>query len=335
MLKKRGKNATPVRTRNYSSNYFNQLAPCKRSQLNISFGWLFAIIVGAVILFLAILGATKVVKTGQQESQAVGAKELGILLNPLETGFESAISTPLALRTETRIYNKCSPSGNFGKQGIQTSEFSFNKWSASGVESSFENKYIFSNSPAEGKKFYIFSKPFEFPFKVSDLIYLTSENERYCFDNAPENIAEEISQLAQGNLAADCSNADDKTTKVCFDSATNCDIRVYYDEGYMQKNKDKIYFEEDTLMYAGIFSDKGIYECQVQRLLKRTKQLAELYKEKELLLSQRNCEISLGTDLDLLINQIGNAEDYKIIRDIAGLVEDIKDKNKYSECELW
>ncbi|MDP2673208.1 MAG: hypothetical protein Q8O84_05330 [Nanoarchaeota archaeon] len=305
----------------------------KKGQLNISFGWLFAIIVGAVILFLAILGATKVIKIGQSEEQAVGAKELGILLNPLETGFESASSTPLALRVETRIFNKCSPSGNFGKQGIQTSEFSFNKWSPPGVESSFENKYIFSKTPAEGKKFYIFSKPFEFPFKVSDLIYLTSENEKYCFDDAPEDIAEEISQLNQVNLAADCLNADDKTIKVCFNK--NCDIRVYYDGGYLQKGKDKIYFEEDSLMYAAIFSDKEIYECQVERLMKRTKQLAELYKEKELLISQKNCETSLGTDLDLLINQIGNAKDYKIINKVADLVEEIEDKNKYAECELW
>ena len=75
----------------------------KRGDLNISFGWLFAIIVGAVILVLAIYGATKVIKTGQQEGQAVSAKELGILLNPLETGFESASSTHLSLKTETRI----------------------------------------------------------------------------------------------------------------------------------------------------------------------------------------------------------------------------------------
>ena len=308
----------------------------KKGQLNISFGWLFAIIVGAVIIFLAILLATKVIKIGQSEEQAVGAKELGILLNPLEIGFGSAISIPLPLKVETRIFNKCSVSGNFGKQGIQTSEFSFNKWSAPGVESSFENKYIFSKAPyTEGKKFYIFSKPFEFPFKVSDLIYLTSENEKYCFNNAPENIAEEILQLNQANLAANCSKTDDKTIKVCFKSAENCDINVNYNSKYAQKDKDKFYFEEDSLMYAAIFSDKEIYECQVERLMKRAKQLAELYKEKELLLSQKNCAGELAVDLDLLISRLENAEDYRVINDVADLVEEIKNKNEYTECALW
>lgn len=305
----------------------------KRGDLNISFGWLFAIIVGAVILFLAIYGATKVIKTGQQEGQAVSAKELGILLNPLETGFESAISTPLSLRVETRILNRCDTSGNFGKQGIQTSEFNFNRWSLPGVESNFENKYIFSNKIVEGKKFYIFSKPFEFPFKVSDLIYLTSENEKYCFDDSPEDIEEEILQLNQANLAPDCTNKPDYT-KVCFKSATNCDINVNYNVKYVQKGQEKIYFEEDALMYAAIFSSQEIYSCQVERLMKRTKQLAEIYSEKELIVSQKNCNSDLSGDLNLLISSLENAKDYKIINNIADLVEDIKNKNEYSEC-LW
>ncbi len=305
----------------------------KKGQLNISFGWLFAIIVGAVILVLAIYGATKVIKTGQQEGQAVSAKELGILLNPLETGFESASSTPLSLRTETRIFNTCSLSGNFGKQGIQTSEFSFNEWTLPGVESNFENKYIFSNNPAEGKKFYIFSKPFEFPFKVSDVIYLTSENEKYCFEDAPEDIEDEISQLVQTNLVLDCKDKPDYI-KVCFSSGTNCDINVNYNAKYVQKGQDKIYFEEDALMYAAIFSSPEIYKCQVQRLMKRTKSLAEIYLEKELIVSQKNCDSALAGDLNLLISSLEKSKDYKIIDSVSGLVENIKDKNDYNEC-LW
>lgn len=304
----------------------------KKGDLNISFGWLFAIIVGAVILFLAIFGATKIIKTGQQEGQAVGAKELGILLNPLETGFESAISTPLSLKVETRIFNSCSTSGNFGKQGIQISELSFNKWPLPGVESNFENKYIFSNNPTEGKKFYIFSKPFEFPFKVSDLIYLTSENEKYCFDNAPEDIEEEISQLNQANLASDCTNKQGYT-KVCFGTG-NCDINVNYNVGTIKKNGETLYFEEDALMYAVIFSEPEIYKCQVERLMKRTKTLAEIYLDKSLIVSQKNCESNLGGDLDLLINNLENAEDYEAINAAADLVGKIKEKNNYNEC-LW
>ena len=88
-------------------------------------------------------------------------------------------------------------------------------------------------------------------------------------------------------------------------------------------------------MYSAIFSSPEIYSCQVQRLMKRTKQLAELYKEKELLLSQRNCETNLAGDLDSLISQIENTEDYKVISSVGSLVEGLENKNKYAECALW
>ena len=90
----------------------------KRGQLNISFGWLFAILVGATILVFAIFFAGKVIKTGNQASQTSGAKEFGILLNPLQTSFESALSTSISRQVETKIYNTCFEAGNFGKQKI-------------------------------------------------------------------------------------------------------------------------------------------------------------------------------------------------------------------------
>jgi len=308
----------------------------QKGQLNISFGWLFAIIVGAVILVLTIFGATKVIKTGQQEQQVVGAKELGILLNPLETGFESAVSTPLNVNLETRIYNGCEPFGNFGEQGIRLSEFSFNEWSPPGSEVSFENKYIFSKKRVEGKNFYIFSKPFEFPFKVADLIYLTPSLEEYCFVDAPNDIKSDLKfgpdKYFQENLKleGDCS---DESVKVCFNGGSNCDIEVKSD--HVKKGKDKLYFEGDALRYAAIFSEKIVYECQVERLLKRTKNLAEIYEEKALLMSQRNCDTNLEEDLSLFTSSLEKVDGSSDLSGINFLVEEIENKNEYSGCKLW
>ena len=61
----------------------------KKAFLQISFAWLFAIIVGMVILFLAIYASTKIIKTEQIALDVETAKEIGVLLNPLETGFET------------------------------------------------------------------------------------------------------------------------------------------------------------------------------------------------------------------------------------------------------
>ena len=140
----------------------------------ISFAWLFAIIAGGFILFLAIYGVTKIMDTGGDITSAKTGTEIRVLLNPLETGFESGRTVLLTMSVETRIHNRYSTSGNFGAQIIQLSQKNFGKWSQPEEDISFPNKYIFSDNIVEGKDFFIFSKPFEFPFKVADVIYLTS-----------------------------------------------------------------------------------------------------------------------------------------------------------------
>lgn len=306
----------------------------QKAQLNISFAWLFAIIVGATILVLAIFGTTRVIQTGTQEQTVVGARELGILFNPLETGFESAVSTPLNVNVETRIHNSCNEFGTFGDQEIRLSEFSFNEWSPPSAPASFENKYIFSKRRVEGQNFYIFSKPFEFPFKVTDLIYLTSSNEKYCFDKSPEHIGKELSQIGQVNLAPNCEDKEG-FIKVCFEGGFDCDINVNYDSKSVEKTEGKVYFEEDALMYAAIFSDNDVYECQVKRLLKRTKELGLLYQEKNFLLLERGCKRDLGTDLNLFLNDLEDIDSSSKLSRISNLVEDLEDKNNNLDCELW
>src|SRR3972149_7123870 len=142
-----------------------------KAQLQIPFAWLFAILVGISILFLASSLTTKIFQTEQVASDAETAKEIGILLNPLETGFETGKTTSMILPTETRIFNRCDNEGYFGRQIIKLSQKSFNKWSDTNIDISFENKHIFSENFTEGKRFFIFSKPFEFPFKIADVIY--------------------------------------------------------------------------------------------------------------------------------------------------------------------
>ena len=305
-----------------------------KGYLQISFAWLFAIIVGAFILFLAIFGTTKLIKTEQTIQDAETGKEIGVLLNPLETSFETGKTTSLTLPVETRIYNKCNNNGMFGRQIIQISQKSFNKWTETDIDIGFSNKYIFSENYTEGKKFYIFSKLFDFPFKVGDLIYITSSLKKYCFLNAPEDIEDEISMLKQKNLLIeDCANSEG-VVRICFGSGSDCDINVNYNMKYVEKNKDKMYFEGDALMYAAIFADKEIYECELKRLMKRVGHLALLYKDKAVFISRIGCESNLN--LFGLSNSANDLESSANLGSINYLVEDIKEKNEDNFlCKLW
>src|SRR3989339_754158 len=243
----------------------------------ISFSWFFAVLVGIMILSLAIFAVTKLIKVGQTAQDVKVGKEIGILLNPLETSFEVGKTTSLSLPVETRIFNKCSNNGIFGKQSFQISQISLNKWTQTDLNVSFVNKYVFSNGFVEGKKFYLFSKPFDMPFKIADLIFITSVNDEYCFVNPPEEISDELLALNQGNLLV--NNCSDKSIRVCFGGG-NCDVFVNYNLNYVTKGSQKFYFEGDALMYAAVFSDKDVYECQLKRLMQRGEQLSLLYKNK-------------------------------------------------------
>ncbi len=300
----------------------------------MSFAWLFAIIVGGFILFLAIYATTKIVNIGEYEMSAETQKEIGVLLNPLETGVESGKVTSMSIKGDTRIYTQCSNTSLFGKQIIKISQKSFGQWTETLEGASFKNKYIFSEDFAEGKKFYIFSKPFEFPFKVTDLIYLGSASQTYCFLDAPDNIENEIKLLELQNVNLEnCSNKD---AKVCFGSVSeNCDIEVNYPGKFVKKDKEKMYFEGDTLMYAAVFSTPEVYECQVERLMKRASQLALLYRDKANFVAREGCSSSLNSELLQLSNLAKSVESSSDLIGIANIVEKIKEKNEDAYCKLW
>ncbi len=304
----------------------------KKGALQISFGWLFAIIIGAFIIFLAIFGVTKLMQTEQTTLDVKTGREIGVLLNPLEISFESAKTTSFTMPAESRIYNACNNAGNFGKQLIKISQKSFNKWTETNLDVGFANKYIFSKEIVEGKKFYIFSKPFDFPFKVVDRMYMTSSNDIYCFSYAPEEIEEEIESLKQENLfIGDCS---DEMIKVCFSG--DCDIRVHYGSGYVEKQDDELHFSSDALMYAAIFGDVDVYECQLKRLMQRTEELSSIYRDKAILIGGQGCEFEINTDLSELNALAGNLKESGDIILLEIKSDNLNDKNEAAGgCRLW
>jgi len=309
----------------------------KKAYLQMSFAWIFAIIVGAFILFLAIYAVTKLIKTEETVQDLKAGKEIEILLNPLETSFETGRATSFIMPTESRIYNKCNNNGVFGRQLISVSQRSFNKWTETSIDGSKDvgssNKYIFSDEYVEGRQFYVFSKPFEFPFKVADLIYMTSSKENYCFvdvDVLPD-IKDEVKTIRQTQKNLFYENCSDSNMiEICFQDS-GCDIDVYYDHNYVAKDNRRLDFETDALMYAAIFAEPDIYECQVNRLMKKIEQLAMLYDDKATIISQEaGCSSNL--DLSVLASTAANSES---ISNLNPNVEDIKNKNKLAMCRLW
>jgi len=309
--------------------------------LEFSFTWIFALIAGAAILFFAIYGATKVIRTSEYEVSTVTAKELSVIFEPLETGIATGKSMKASLNQETRLYNDCFETGVFGEQQISLATKRGKTWNKPGAPIPINNKYIFSEDPAEGKDITVFGMPFEFPYKVADIIVLTARD--YCFINAPDQIKEDIENLNLGNIHFD-KNCTAQDARVCFGGslgARNCNLFVYgtcqfdceseYDEGYVSTGKKNIYFARN-LIYAAIFSDEAVYECNVKRLMKKALQLALLYKDESQFISTK-CTTVSSVDLANFAQQLSNANTSRSITSLNYMANSLD--SQFQECELW
>lgn len=253
--------------------------------LEFGFEWIFAIIVGAVILFFAIFFVSRFTVTQKYQTNLQIAKEIESALNPFETGIASGKAGKLEFSQDTRIFNDCSTSG-IGKQLISVGTKSFDQWSEKGGDISIKDRYVFSNEVVEGKTAYLISKEFHFPFKAGDLVIVYSDS--YCFKNAPDEIKDDLKRLNIGNLKFD--TCEQKDTEVCFER--DCDISVYggqgidkYEQGYVKKN-GKTMFYVNELLYGAIFSEPNIYECNVKRIMQRVAEISELYGDESLIYGQ-------------------------------------------------
>jgi hypothetical protein len=302
-----------------------------------SFAWLFAIIVGAVIIFIAIFAATQLIKTSRIEAETKVAAQLGILLNPIETSLEEAKYAVISFPEETRVFNTCRETGNFGRQILSTSvKTGFGDFQEPEVENFFFNKYVFSNGIEQGKKLNVLAKPFEMPYKVADLIFAYSGE--FCFVNPPDDIEDEITDLNLAGINIS-SNIDDCPLTgeiVCFNIGDNrCDIDVNLQSQKVVKDGDELYYE-DNLIYGAIFADSEIYECQVKRLMKRDAELAHLYASKTEFLSGKGCASGLASELRnfaSITQEIENSQE--LLLSVATAADSIRRKNENLLCRLF
>ncbi|NPE27045.1 hypothetical protein HNV12_03520 [Methanococcoides sp. SA1] len=310
----------------------------KRGQFN--FVWLFAILAGGAILALAIWGALQTGDTLRYGGDTQVGKSISILTNPLQTGFAESSYGVISFQQETRINNICLDSG-FGKNDISVATRSGvgEEWNLAGGATSIHNKYIFSEEINEGLDYSVFSKAFDFPYEVSDLIFLISEN--YCFLNAPENVEDDILGLGMKNVVLE--NCSDGAVRVCFGGGVDCDMFVYgscssgcdsaFDEGRVVKRNDDFVYV-GSLLYAAIFSDKEIYDCNVKRLLYRAGSIADVLIGKTDLMDARACNTNLKGDLISWKSIIGDSDSDDLVA-LNNVAKSLDKRNDREVCGVW
>jgi len=315
--------------------------------LEFSFGWLFALVVGAAIIFLAIYAAIKFIGSEQMVQETEAAKQLEKILTPIETGSEEANAAgPINFPAETRVYNNCSTDGSFGEQSIRVSTLFGGKWQEQGIPITSHNKYIFSPGLMQAKALYVFSKPFEMPFEVASLLFIWSD--KYCFVKPSSDIEDEITELNLKNInitrnILDCGKGSNKGSKIVCNAYTNtdpdvCNITVDYALQTVTQKGIPVHYE-GSLIYGAIFSEPDVYECQVKRLMKRTSELAKLYYDKSWLVAGRSserCSSGLQPELTALALASGGLNNSFQLAGINGMAERLGEGQRgMTNCKLW
>jgi len=310
----------------------------KSGFMEMSFGWLFALIVGAFIIFLAIFFVIKFMNSQGSEEGVKTSRNIEILLDPLESGSESARTTILDLGKTSKIKIKCEERGIFGEQKISTTPEAFDKDIGNAVVISSEDDYIFSLEDLEASSFYVFSKKLEIPFKVTDLTYIIPRDKEYCFISPPDKIKNETYFLNLKNVinVTSVAQCPAESERICFDSGVNsCDRRVDLraNRTTIKGDNDPIYFSGDALMYGSIFSDKETYECQAKRIMKRLSILSELYDQKKEFVKTKECNSQ--ANLALLKDKADSYVDTQDLDDVFGVADQIKSQTEFAKCQLW
>jgi len=95
--------------------------------IGMSFNWIFAIIAGAFILFLAVFAASKFIQTSENTLYTETAASLISFFDPLETGLASGKAHEIGFQKKSKVFFDCEENLNppFGKQTISFSEQTF------------------------------------------------------------------------------------------------------------------------------------------------------------------------------------------------------------------
>lgn len=311
--------------------------------IEMSFNMIFTIIVGAFIMFIAIYATMRFINIGEQKTYTESASTLITNLGLSESGALSIVRHEINFQRDTRIYLTCDEGGDFGVEGIAFSEKTLgSNYGDRGSEVSTMNNYIFSEDTTEGKKIYIFSMPFTFPFRIADLVFFT--NKEYCFFKPTRDVENEISnELGSTNINIAKSQTELSNCSgivVCFDSQSNpkCEIKVYPSEKKVVKNNQEAYYE-GVLVYGAIFSSKDIYECNVKRLMKRLAELSDIFNSKAKLAEGKQCSPELAAMLSSYASYARNMSSSRYLSGLVSQSKEIDNLNKaagrYSGCKIY
>lgn len=306
----------------------------------VEFGWIFSIIVGAVILFLAFYFISTNASEKKTVQETIEAQNLDAALNPFGYLGDVANITrmPIKLSEKSEITIECISEGTIGYDSIETA--GTGKGSGTGIARKIYDKYIYSDlSGTKVKNLEGMAVALKAPWRVADLIMLWPVEKKYCFTKSmPKEMRDEINRTGIPDVFAEYSEQCPEGSITIGMACSGYDINVCQQEqgNYVSKNGVKIYYSGSALMYSAIFSEQNLYNCNLNRLGKRLALQGSLYESKA---NSTGCTsgnaafekmISAANDLSIADSNLKIANALKSIESASADIEIIN-----SNCKLY
>jgi len=249
----------------------------------IEFGWIFSIIVGAVVLFLAFYFiGTHMAREGMVK-ETLEAQNLDAALNPFGyLSIMNATKNPLELSAKSEVEIRCDSSGAIGYDSIKT--IGTGKNAGAGIVRNVYDKYIYADiSGIQLKSMEGMAVSLKAPWRIADLIMLWPFGKKYCFtESVPEEIRDEMNRTGIQNIFIEYGNEScpEESATIGISCSRGYDISICQKENYIEKNGVKLFYYGNSLMYAAVFSEQELYNCNLNRLGKRLALQGSLYEAK-------------------------------------------------------
>ena len=152
---------------------------------------------------------------------------------------------------------------------------------------------------------FVFSKPFNLPFRITDLIFAFDSSQKFCFvyDSGSRDVVADIISDVTGNLIEadqnfvscenlNCCNQLENPKIVSFTSQRG-DVNIIgkgsedeFEYGEVRFGNQKSVFIGFPLIEAAVFSDYEIYDCNFRRLMGKVSDISDIYDKKAIFLGR-------------------------------------------------
>lgn len=301
----------------------------KKAQVDIQFNWIFVMIAGFLILLFFIGIVVKQKDLSKMEISSSKATELrGIITSSqVSTDTKNAIDLP-----DISIEFVCDSKdvSQFRVQGA--------------ASINLPTEPVFSPDLVQGEKIILKAVEFSAPFKITNLLFLSSPDIRYIFV-FDQNTADDFALSLYNKMPADIykekisysqlSNLkDNKNYKVKFiffdiskdlipkipeklDSMSNKDISAVSVSGtgskidFFKKQGSSFVYDgssfylDDSMIYGSIFSEsRESYECNMRKVFKRFAFVASVYAERKKAFEFGDCISYYGDSIQSLKEKV-------------------------------